>query len=329
LACERILEDYADDADFIATVLKARTTRLEELREFLGRLSEVSGNESLRALSLFALATSLQSNGDPQDSAQAVELLERIVAEFPDVRVGGATLKQVVEPALFRTKHLSIGSQPPDISGRDQDGVEFRLSDYRGKVVVLDFWADWCPHCQAMYPLERELVEKYADQPFAVLGVNCDEPARFQRVVASKQVTWRNWADGPQGPISRQYRIESFPTIYVLDHEGVIRYKNVRGQQLAAAVAELVAEAASPDPPSAVEEQREETTSSSEPSDDAPRTSPLRTWTTKDGRRAKLRFVALAGQTVRFALEDGREAEVPLARLSDEDQAWIRRQQED
>ena len=146
----------------------------------------------------------------------------------------------------FFDEPLSTGATDADgylyveHTGLDADGKEFRLSDYRGQVVVIDFWADWCPHCVAMYPMERQLVQRHAGKPFALLGVNCDQRPRLQRVLESKAVTWRNWTDGPQGAISRQWRVEGFPTVYVIDHEGVIRYKNVRGPELERAVDTLL-----------------------------------------------------------------------------------------
>ncbi len=80
--------------------------------------------------------------------------------------------------------------------GSDVDGKSFKLSDYSGKVVILDFFADWCPYCVRMYPEEREPAEKMADKPFAMLGVNCDSPDTLRQILADKKVTWRCWSDG-------------------------------------------------------------------------------------------------------------------------------------
>ena len=70
--------------------------------------------------------------------------------------------------------HLGIGQEAPDIAGTDADGQPFKLSDYRGKVVVLTFSGNWCGPCVAMYPAERALIERYKDKPFAILSVNTD-----------------------------------------------------------------------------------------------------------------------------------------------------------
>ncbi len=75
--------------------------------------------------------------------AEAERLYERVVAEFADVENWRGTLADAAKGALFELRHLQIGMIAPDIEGEDIDGVPFKLSDYRGKVVVLDFWGDW------------------------------------------------------------------------------------------------------------------------------------------------------------------------------------------
>jgi hypothetical protein len=97
-----------------------------------------------------------------------------------------------------------------------------------------------------MYPHERSLVEKLKDRPFALLGVNSDEDLeRLKSRMEEENITWRSWRNGgsTSGPISTKWNVSGWPTIYVIDHEGVIRYKNVRGEELDAAIEKLVAEA--------------------------------------------------------------------------------------
>jgi hypothetical protein len=70
-------------------------------------------------------------------------LLERLIAEFADVPIPDDTLGSLAERQLFALRNLQIGMKAPEIEGRDMDGVALRLSDFRGKVVVLDFWGFW------------------------------------------------------------------------------------------------------------------------------------------------------------------------------------------
>ena len=74
---------------------------------------------------------------------EAKELLEKVVKDFGDVNAGRGTIGKIAERDLFELRFLSIGKVAPEIKGEDIDGVEFKLSDYRGKVVVIDFWGNW------------------------------------------------------------------------------------------------------------------------------------------------------------------------------------------
>ena len=97
-----------------------------------------------------------------------------------------------------------------------------------------------------MYPHERSLVEKLKDEPFNLIGVNSDKDLdEIRKIVKDKDLTWRsfwNGPDGTRGPISQAWNVSSWPTIYVLDAEGVIRFKNPRGDQIDAAIDGLLAE---------------------------------------------------------------------------------------
>ena len=97
-----------------------------------------------------------------------------------------------------------------------------------------------------MYPHERSLVKDYAERPFAIIGVNSDrDREKLQERIVEESITWRSFWNGgsTSGPISTQWNVSGWPTIYVIDHTGKIRFKNVRGEALDAAIAELVEEA--------------------------------------------------------------------------------------
>ncbi len=96
-----------------------------------------------------------------------------------------------------------------------------------------------------MYPHERSLVKRLAGEPFALLGINSDKDReKLKGVMQEKQITWRSWWDGgsTRGPIATKWSVSGWPTIYVLDAKGVIRYKNVRGEAMDTAVDALMAE---------------------------------------------------------------------------------------
>src|SRR5260370_28908266 len=102
----------------------------------------------------------------------------------------------------------------------------------------------------AMVRHERSLVKRLEGEPFALLGVNFDSKRDEQKKSEEKnQITWRSWFDGRGGPIGKQWNIRFLPTIYVLDHKGVIRYKGVRDKDMDKAVDELIKEVDAPKKP--------------------------------------------------------------------------------
>src|SRR4051812_36213730 len=86
---------------------------------------------------------------------------------------------------------LPLGKIAPDITGRDADGLPIKLSDFRGKVVLLDFSQTHCPPCRAMHTCERALVEQYKGRPFGVLEINCDPALDMLRAsIAREKISW-------------------------------------------------------------------------------------------------------------------------------------------
>jgi hypothetical protein len=96
-----------------------------------------------------------------------------------------------------------------------------------------------------MYPHERSLVKRLEGKPFALLGINSDRDREgLKKTMVDEKITWRSWWDGGStgGPIATAWNVHGWPTIYVLDHKGVIRYIGVRGEQMDKAVDTLLQE---------------------------------------------------------------------------------------
>jgi len=212
---------------------------------------EASPHRAVRAQAGLSLGLMLNGRAHPRRAdarppenaaalaREAEALFERVATEYADAEAVAGKAKG----ELFDIRHLALGKVAPDIQGKDSDGQEFKLSDYRGKVVVLDFWADWCGPCMAMVPHERSLVKRLEGKPFALVGVNRDESREALKKCEGKHgMTWRSFFDGQEGPISKRYNVKSMPTIYVLDVKGVIRHKGVRGEALDRAVDWLLKE---------------------------------------------------------------------------------------
>jgi hypothetical protein len=96
-----------------------------------------------------------------------------------------------------------------------------------------------------MYAHERSLVKKYADKPFEIVGINSDRDRdKLKERMAEEEITWPSFFDGggTGGPIASAWNVSGWPTIYVLDGEGRIRFKDVRGEAMDAALEELMGE---------------------------------------------------------------------------------------
>jgi len=141
---------------------------------------------------------------------------------------------------------LTVGKTAPDITGADLDGRPLKLGDFRDKVVVLVFSADWCAICKTQAPYERFLLERYDKWPFALLGVETGSSREAARLAQSTgAVAHRSWWDAPvsgetSGPIAASWNVTGWPASYVIDGDGVIRFVDLRDEDLLKAVRQLV-----------------------------------------------------------------------------------------
>ena len=174
--------------------------------------------------------------------SQETRILTRLAA-IGRAHAGGP---EAVRGAQFMIKSLSVGRVAPEIAGEDLDGQPFRLSDYRGRIVALIFSGNWCGICRSDYPFTRQLLEKFGDAPVVVLGIDSSTSLdTAKRGKHDNGLDYRSWWDGQaakynQGPIATTWNVVGWPTVYVIDATGVIRFVDVRRDLLLGAVGQLV-----------------------------------------------------------------------------------------
>lgn len=145
--------------------------------------------------------------------------------------VKSAQDNELIQMAQTLVKKLGLLGSKPDIAFTAVDGTEIDLADYRGKVVLIDFWATWCGPCVAELPNVLRAYHKLHDQGFEIIGISFDQSkVKLERFVKREKMPWPQYFDG-QGwgnMFGREYGISSIPAMWLIDKNGVLRDNNAR-----------------------------------------------------------------------------------------------------
>lgn len=235
----------ADKAVKIITENHIDSPKLKDVVRMAGRMgptgqklleaaSTKATDKTVKGTALYLIGTGLAEQADdaPNEKAaadlsdRAVKALEEAAAVAPDVRVGRETIAESVKNEVTAIKTLGVGKPAPEVESTGLDEKKAKLSDYRGKVVLLDIWATWCGPCRAMIPHERELVKKLEGKPFVLLSVSADDDLKtLKEFLEKEQMPWAHWWDGADQKVLKAYRVKAFPTMYLIGADGVVRKK--------------------------------------------------------------------------------------------------------
>jgi peroxiredoxin len=185
----------------------------------------------------FVLSATYAFKEDPQQLEARFNKLDAAVKE-------SESGKQISN-TIADSKIGAIGSLATDFTQADTSGTLVSLSSFRGKYVLLDFWASWCGPCRQENPNVVENYKKFSPKNFTVLGVSLDRPgqkARWMEAIQEDNLTWTHVSDLQfwNNAAARLYRVQSIPQNYLLDPEGKIIAKNLRGPALEAKLCELL-----------------------------------------------------------------------------------------
>jgi peroxiredoxin len=141
---------------------------------------------------------------------------------------------------LAKQQVTAVGAQAPDFQQPTPDGQLVKLSDYRGKYVLVDFWASWCKPCRAENPNVLKAYEAYKHRNFEVLSISIDDArAKWLQAVADDHLPWTQVADlhGPQNEAAQRYNVNAIPQNFLIDPTGRIVASNLSGEDLVAQLA--------------------------------------------------------------------------------------------
>lgn len=172
-------------------------------------------------------------SSDRQYAATAQKLLDTNRADRQGALEG---LADSSSPSNF------IGQTAMDFQVKDLNGQPLSLEQYRGKVVLLDFWATWCPPCIAEMPNVKATYAKYKNRNFEIIGISLDRgKAPLENYIEKEGIRWPQYYDSTR-QVSNMYQVRAIPSTFLIDGDGVIRKTNLRGSALESAVAQLVQE---------------------------------------------------------------------------------------
>jgi len=236
------------NTDFQAAVQRQDQAKISELKQayqlFVGKETERAQDEIAQLLQVqppsLAVINLLQSNVIDKDKyfQTYVAVAEKLKKDWPNYS-HSRLFRELVE----KMKATAIGQPAPEIALPDPNGKIVRLSSTKGKYVLVDFWAKWCGPCRQENPNVVRVYNKYKDKGFTVFGVSLDRRKEdWLEAIQQDGLTWTHVSDLKywQSEAAQKYNITAIPFSLLLDPNGVIIDKNLRGQALEKRIAELL-----------------------------------------------------------------------------------------
>lgn len=224
--------------------------RMEEATEFVSYFRRTMKQDNLQTW--FLLGELLEMTNQQEE---LLSILEQFEEQYPDDRnllqrlahvnkkLGNTEIAAVYE-RKSEPKYDLWGKVVPDFSTTDLDGKPISLQQYRGKVVLLEFWGAWCGFCNQELPNIKKVYNSYRDQGFDIIGVSLDDEAAVLReYIKENDIQWRQISSGKrweEDPLATQFEVTGLPEQWLIDRDGKLISHNARGEELESLVLEAL-----------------------------------------------------------------------------------------
>ena len=173
----------------------------------------------------------LEAIGDQHLAAHAYQSFARVLGKHDEER-----LKDVQTLLTGMARRIDLVGKPVKVFGETLNGEKFQWEEYRGKIVLIDFWGSWCGPCLGQMPVLKELYAAYHERGFEVVGVTVDENrGRLELYLEMSPVPWTILHERNRGrthPVADYYSISQYPTMWLVDRQGKVISLNARGARL-------------------------------------------------------------------------------------------------
>lgn len=210
-------------------------TRLKDLQSIYIQQNLDYVNKNKDSYVSLLILTQLKQSIDEEQFVTSFQSLSDVVKL--------SNLGKEVSAQLQKTSALQIGKKAPNFKAKNPEGKEISLYENLGKVTLVDFWASWCGPCRQENPNVVKLYHTYKGKGLQIIGVSLDKDEQnWKKAIEKDQLTWLHlsnlkfWND----PIAELYQVSSIPQTYLLDENGIIIAKNLRGAALEQKVAQLL-----------------------------------------------------------------------------------------
>jgi len=202
-------------------------------------LIDASDDPRVLACALFGLAQSTKMRGDQQSYEKAIELFTRVRDDYPE-----SGLRVPAEGGRSDLARSMPGAPAPSAPVKDADGLEFEVADYRGRVVMLEFWSFQRPGCLEAIPSRAALRDELSAKPFNLVGMNIDglDAQTFREKASKAGIQWRTGLITFPHPALDGWEVRRYPTTILIDKQGIIRARNLPWEAMVALARKLVDE---------------------------------------------------------------------------------------